>query len=592
MPSYWIAVIVGSVLISIVIGIKIYWSILLAMFPARERATEVHLVTTRDMWEIKLFRYRRGRTSGEPVFLLHGAGVNHKNFTEPEGACLIDELVARGYDCWAMDMRVCQSAKPAFERKREEATLDDVLLYDIPAAIRYIRKSTSYGRVHWVGHSLGGMLLYAYLQHWGSDLLASGTTLGSPLGFQGTNIRIKRLPWITRNHPREITNVFRALIPFLYYTGARTILFPINARNLHPRLGPGNLFHVIEDPMPGAMDQLLQWASTRTWKMLDGKLDVIAGFKTMDLPLFTLFAPRDPFVPADTAKPFFDSLPNPDKRFVMLSKESGCQNDYDHCDMAFGVDGPRAVFEPIARWIEAHPISERVRAEEIGDDDIAPRSALRPEQRVEILTGSSIVSTAPKTTVAPAAAAPKPAPTESAPEETPETPPQAIEVQRTIEAPPAAKSTVSKAAAKTPAPPKKAKPAAKKPAAKAKPSPKPAAKPKPAPKPKASAAKPKKAAAPPAKKATPKPAPAKKAPAKPAAKPVSKAATKPAPKVTPKPAPKAKTNPKPAAKESKAAGTPRVKLAPTKNEKHKPSLLTKNALLAASEALKDLDKKK
>ncbi len=604
MPSYWIAVIVGSVIISIVIGIKIYWSILLAMFPARERATEVHSVTTKDMWEIKLFRYRRGRTSGEPVFLLHGAGVNHKNFTEPEGACLVDELVARGFDVWALDTRVCRSSKPAFERKREDATLDDVLLQDIPAAIRYIRKTTSYGRVHWVGHSLGGMMLYAYLQHWGNDFLASGTTLGSPLGFVGTNIRIKRVPWPTRKYPHEMTNILRALIPLLYYTGIRTILFPINTRNLHPRLGPGNLFHVVEDPMPKAMDQLLQWASTRTWTMLDGKLDVLAGFKTMDLPLFTLFAPRDPFVPAATARPFFESLPNPDKRFAMLAKDAGCQNDYDHCDMAFGVDSPRAVFEPIARWIEAHPISERVRAEEIGEDDIVPRAALRQEQRAEILTGTSFAHVATKAPVAtapaPAVSAPAPKPEAIAPSEA-HAPQEAIEIERIIEVPPAAKKATAKAPAKKPtakaaratkpATPVKAKPTAKKPAAKAKAKPAP----KPAEKPKAKAPEPKKSAPAPAKKAHTKPGPAKptplkKAPAKPetkpAAKPVAKPQPKPAPKPTPKPAPKPTANP------AKSSATPRVTLAPTKNEKHKPSMLTKSALMAASEALKDLEKKK
>lgn len=619
MPSYWIVVIAGSIIIGIVISIKVYWSILLAFFPARERAAEVHTVTTRDMWEIKLFRYRRGRTSGEPVLLVHGAAVNHKNFTEPEGACLVDALVARGFDCWAIDMRTCQSAKPAFERKKEDASIDDVLQHDLPAAIRYIRKSTSYGRVHWVGHSLGGMLLYAYAQQFGTDHIASGTTLGSPIGFQGTNLRIKRVPGLVRAYPHEMGNVFRALIPPMFYIGIRTILFPINAKNLHPRLGPGNLFHVVEDAAPRALAELIGWASTKTWKMLGGKLDVLAGLKSIDLPLLAFYAPRDPFAPPAAGRAFFEALPNPDKRMVLLSKENGCQHDYDHCDIAFGVDAPRVVFEPIARWIEDHPITERVRAEELEDDEAAPRAALDLQQRVSILAGLGAAASAPALAAVretPAPAGPiEPAPVELVVERIPEEPAPAkvakpvvagkpVTKAKAKPAPKAPRPAVTKAktaaiTAKPTAAKSKAAPAARAKAAPAKAKPAPAAEKAPAKataKPKTSAPKLKampKLAAKPKIADTPKP----KAKPKSSAKPQSSATRKPKPPVKAKPVPqqaravlaKAKAA---LAKPKAAAGTPRVKLPPSKAERNQPSALTKNALLAASEALKSLDGKK
>lgn len=597
MTIWWVILAVAGAVLLLGLGIKLYWYLLLAFFPRKERATEVHTVVTRDMWELQVYRYRRGRTSGEPVLLLHGMGANHHNFTEPEGACLVDELMGRGYDCWAVDTRLCRSAKPAFERVRQAATIDDILLYDVPAVIRYIRKNTSYGRVHWVGHSLGGMLLYAYLLHWGPAFVASGTTLGSPIGFDGTKLKINlsHLDYLPK-HSEKLANVFRAMIPVLFYTKMNSALFPMNARNLHANLGPANLFHIIEDPIHGAMKQLAVWAQQKTWTMLEGGLDVKAGLNALNLPLLTIFAARDPFVPVAQAKAFFEALPNADKQMILLSKEAGCANDYDHCDMAFGVDGPRMVYGPIAKWIESHPITERVRAEEVTEDDIPIRGLLDAGQRAEILSGQSFVHLK-ETAAAPAALAPKaleeaptkvdtampPAPTEIVVEfaET------EYEKSPLIAAP---RKAVAKKKTTAKAKEKKKPVATKKPAAKvkvkAKTTPKPVAV-KPAPKAKATATPaakekttPKPAAKTPKLAAKPKPAPKSKT--VPASKP---AATKTAPAPKAKPAAAAKAAPA-------ASSTPRVTLAPSKIEKHKPSRLTQSAILSAGDLLKNLDRKK
>ena len=71
-----------------------------------------------------------------------------------------------------------------------DPTVDDYVLLDIPAALDYIRKTTGFSQVHWVGHSMGGMLLYAYDALFDGGAVASGITLGSPIGFQ--NVKFHR----------------------------------------------------------------------------------------------------------------------------------------------------------------------------------------------------------------------------------------------------------------------------------------------------------------------------------------------------------------------------------------------------------------
>ena len=119
-----------------------------------------------------------------------------------------------------------------------------------------------------------------------------------------------------------------------------------------------------------------------------GDLNVEEGLKTLDLPLFSIFAPLDPFVPIEKAKAFFDALPSSDKRILIASRELGCKRDYNHCDLAFGLEGSREIFGPIARWFESHSSREQIsRAEPV----IATgyQAPLRANERASILSGDS-----------------------------------------------------------------------------------------------------------------------------------------------------------------------------------------------------------
>ena len=142
----------------------------------RPRADEVHMVVTPDQWQIRVCRYRATTSPGEPVFLCHGFMSNQFSFALPAGRGLVDALCESGYDCWVVDLRGDLSSIPAPGSTLDDPTLDDHLLRDIPSVIEFIRNATGHSKVHWIGHSMGGMLLYAYDLVFGTEALASGTT--------------------------------------------------------------------------------------------------------------------------------------------------------------------------------------------------------------------------------------------------------------------------------------------------------------------------------------------------------------------------------------------------------------------------------
>ena len=336
----------------------LYLLLLPRLFPEQIRADEVFYLRTRDLWLLRICRYRKGGAPGEPVLLVHGMGANQNNFTQPENGCLVDYLRAKGYDCWTIDLRGCRSSAPPFERTRNDVRMEDFFMEDLPVLVQHILRTTGYANLHWIGHSMGGMLLYAFAQTHGGGQIASGVTLGSPIDF---NDAAGKVPvWLIGFGalcPQLAGRIIRGIVPVMKGLHVAQVVFPINNRNLPETMNAGHFINMLEAPLPGLMRQVMHWLKNKEYKLLDGKLDVAAGLPDFPVPLLAFYAAQDPFIDPERALACFNSIKIEDKRSVLCSREAGFVEDYSHCDLAFSREAATEIFEPVAEWLEAHPCS-------------------------------------------------------------------------------------------------------------------------------------------------------------------------------------------------------------------------------------------
>jgi polyhydroxyalkanoate synthase len=468
----------------IIAALAVAWSrTLAALYPEKIRTAEVDHITTPDLWKLRMCRYRKANSSGEPVLLVHGLNANQNNFTAPADGCLVDYLSGRGYDCWTLDLRGTRSSESPAGYGRDTVTIEDYVLRDLPAAIDHIRKATGHGKVHYVGHSLGGLLLYAYAQAHGVDKIASGTTLGAPTQF--TTVRsmlpeplvqlVKRLPWLGGE-------MLRCALPLAKLTGKGISVFPINLDNLPEGMGLGDFYPIIDDPAPLVHAQIFAWADRGEITLREDSLNLSRGFDDMKFPLLAVYAPRDPFVSLVSAEAFFKGIHHADKKMIVCSVENGCAADYGHCDLAFGREGGRDVFEPVMQWMKAHPCPETATARKAVEPE-KPKAATAPvaeQPAAAKASAPAAAKAAAKKAAAPkkvAAAKAAPAKTEAAPAKTEAAPAKTEAAPAKAEAAQAKTAVAKKAAvakkpavAKAPAAPKPAvaKAAPAKPAAAAK----------------------------------------------------------------------------------------------------------------------------
>jgi pimeloyl-ACP methyl ester carboxylesterase len=137
-------------------------------------------IRTDDGWALTLRHYAG---DGPPVLLVHGMGANHYNWDFRPEVSLADALRADGWDVWVTDLRGDDGTAGPTRRAKREVDFDDYALHDLPAAVHQVLRETGEPRLYWVGHSLGGMLRYAWLAQ-EPETVAAGVAICSPGQFE------------------------------------------------------------------------------------------------------------------------------------------------------------------------------------------------------------------------------------------------------------------------------------------------------------------------------------------------------------------------------------------------------------------------
>ena len=172
------------------------------LYVVTTREDEVHFVTSQDGWRITLNRYRaagsvvgsRKQSTTAPVIMCHGAFANRMTYDLGDGhSSLAFYLSAMGHDVWVLELRGHGRSSPrpswlqtVLAQGRNPGGSWSIMKYidhDLPSAIAYIRNHTHAKKVHWVGHSMGGIVLYSWLglQKGNTQDFASIVTIGSAL---------------------------------------------------------------------------------------------------------------------------------------------------------------------------------------------------------------------------------------------------------------------------------------------------------------------------------------------------------------------------------------------------------------------------
>ena len=332
----------------------------LMVAPKRPPPSETYHAVTEDGWKIALHRYRRGG-SRLPVLLVHGLASNRHNFDFPrDDISFAKYLWSLGWDTWVVELRGAgRSSRPKWwqQWRSKGWRVDHYILQDLPAAIRFILGKTKKKRLHWVGHSLGGLLVAPFLQTHGSEWLQSAVLAASPVTGVPKRFHkwtymadplLKVLPIVPYKTMAMLFGlrpewVFRGPVPRLFVSG-----------NMDLRTLRHGAEVAVDDLSSRVLLQFQSWMRSKTFHSADRKIRYHLDLKNIRLPILLIAGSHDPFTSVPELRKTLKKLGSRKKSMIVFGKEYGHAADYSHWDLILGQHAPREVYPAIANWLAKH----------------------------------------------------------------------------------------------------------------------------------------------------------------------------------------------------------------------------------------------
>ncbi len=301
-------------------------------------------VATEDGWMLPLRRYP---ADGPPVLLVHGMGANHYNWDyRPENSLAL-VLQEHGWDVWVAELRGDPGSTAPSRRAARRFMFADHARLDLPVLVDAVLAQTGHEQLYWVGHSMGGMLLYTTLAQDPSPV-AAGVAIASMGCIQERSALHRRFQRWSRLTPRwMLLRQKRAARASLVLGDANPLYdYLCNAENVEPALTRGLVRHAIID-QPGAMvREAVTWFDAGAFVDPQGQ----PWYAPADVPLLVLSGSVDRVAPPANVACSCELFP--DCRYLELGRSTGFSTDYGHVDSIVGLTAKDEVYPIILEFLE------------------------------------------------------------------------------------------------------------------------------------------------------------------------------------------------------------------------------------------------
>jgi pimeloyl-ACP methyl ester carboxylesterase len=345
--------------VALLVGYVVVTVVLLVTYSAEPPVDETHHVASGGGWEVALHRVRPspavpGRET--PVILSHGIAMCRCCWHMSAEISLARYLADRGHDVWIAEYRGYASSRHRGEGRAWDFSIDEHIKEDAPALIEGVRERTGADRVHWVGHSMGGIILYGYAQAHGTDALGRVVTVGSPVRMGRVAGHLKLLgrlrPLLRSGWRVPLYTPTRLTLPFSVF-GRRWFQRPFYNARLARATDIATLFtHGVQDLSARALRQFARWQSTGTMALEDGSGCIEDAPAALDVPFLCLAGEGDLLVPPRAATPAHDKASAEEKDLRVFGGPGDPAPPMGHLDLIASADAKRWVFPEIADWLE------------------------------------------------------------------------------------------------------------------------------------------------------------------------------------------------------------------------------------------------
>jgi pimeloyl-ACP methyl ester carboxylesterase len=312
---------------------------------------ERHEITTDDGITLHIRRVRPlDAVPNRPaVMLLHGLAANHRGFHFGQRS-LADWLAERGHEVWLPELRGHgDSAYGGYDWR-----IDDYLTHDLPTILEAIRDISQVDKVHWVGHSMGGVLLMCYGILNPDAPIARGVTVGSALDYKVGSTGFKHLlsvrALIEQMGAIPYGMLMHLIAPAIGRGFRRLEAFNVWPSNIEPHLVRAlhaNVFHTIPTSLLSSLATTFEPEGLR----LQNGYRFVDNAPSFPFPIRMLAGSKDAQVSVEAVE-HTARLIGDNAEAVVHGPGYGNNDHYGHWDLLIGRRAPTETWPGIADWLE------------------------------------------------------------------------------------------------------------------------------------------------------------------------------------------------------------------------------------------------
>ena len=334
------------------------------MYPVGERHSETLQIPTGDGWHIALRTFPadpRVPPRTHPVILCHGIMSNTYTWDLDDEVSFARWLQRQGFTVYALDLRGGGAAlKPGwFEGPGYTYSVDDYVQRDVPAALAAVSARHGGRPVHWVGHSMGGIVMYGWLPRGDQQQVRSLTAVGSPAALP------RHVDWLRSSGDLlPLAELFFDELPAgtLSRLGApwadQRAVWPLhllwNPDNLRPGSARRMAAHGTSNLPARVVRQFHESLLAGRLQSADGQYDYTSAMAQIRVPTLLVGGVLDHLSPPAAVMHAWRALGSPQKQIAILGRAHGASADFGHVDLTIGEAAPRDVFPRVHDWLVAH----------------------------------------------------------------------------------------------------------------------------------------------------------------------------------------------------------------------------------------------
>lgn len=324
------------------------------------KEAELHRAQTQDGYSLALVRYApHGQVKGRPTLLVHGIAGNARHMDLDKDHSLARYFAANGREVWTLSLRGTGDSDLAdTEKGRANYSLDAFWQQDLPAAINYVRAQTKSELVDYVGHSMGGMVGYAYLSQGGQGIGAMAA-LGAPTRLDWGSGILLLLPalkdvYLGKDMSVPVVTASQLVMPLhgeLPKDLFVTLLY--NPENVSTQSWKRLISYGIADIHGGVALQMLSFVEKGSFGSDDGRFDFRADMKNIRTPVFVVAGKLDRIAIVPAVRDGYNALGGP-KQWALIGVENGAVADYGHMDLVMGDRAADEVWRQVLDFFDHH----------------------------------------------------------------------------------------------------------------------------------------------------------------------------------------------------------------------------------------------